>query len=195
MSRPRIIALCGNPGAGKSTAQNILHAAYGYQPVDDGLGIRQIAVEQMGLTWDQVTTQAGKREKVMLNDREWVVRDVLGELGNALEEKFGPDIIPLMAYRANNIELVPTRNPPQRYSFGSVRREQGWFHKKHGGLVIEIRNPQAPVSPYAFDAYNPMAVDGHVDNDGLSRGLSAEDALKDLSAKLTALYRQLTPDE
>src|SRR5687768_10641087 len=94
---PRFIALCGNPLSGKSTAQRLLHNSLGYVPVDDGRPLRDIAVDYLGLTEAQVTTQAGKLETVSLNGRDWIVRDILGEIGNAFEEKFGGDVIPLMA--------------------------------------------------------------------------------------------------
>lgn len=173
---PRIIALCGNPLSGKSTAAEIIHEMFGYRLADDGLALRRIAVDYFGLTERQVFTQEGKLEKVMLGGREWTVREILGEIGNALEDRFGADIIPIMAHCAQ---------PKDAYCvFGSVRREQGRYWREQGALVIEIRNPLAGPSPYEFDRYNPEHVHVSVDNDGLALGMTPEQARIDLRNKL-----------
>jgi hypothetical protein len=178
---PRYIALCGNPGSGKSTVQQILRDSYGVQPVDDGHVIRAIAVEHMGLTWDQVRTQEGKRETVHLAGKDWIVRDLLGQIGNQLEALLGPHAMPFLAER-----LVADK--PGSFSFGSTRRDQGAYFRERGGVVIEIVSPNAPPSPYAFDRYDPSVVDVTIQNDGVSlRNLERAvfDALKELEARRT----------
>lgn len=182
MSLPRIIALCGNPMSGKTTAAELLQEIYGYWPADDGKPLRQIAIDYFGLTADQVYTQEGKLERVALNDRVWQVREVLGELGNAFEDKFGGDIIPLMSF---NTILEGLKNN-QRYAFASVRREQGLFWRNHGALVLEIVNPQAGPSKFEFDTYNPAHCHFRIQNDGLARGLDPWDARQDLAGKLVS---------
>lgn len=178
MSLPKIIALCGNPGAGKSTAADLLFEIYGYELVDDGLPLRRIAMDYLGLTPDQVFTQAGKKQIVQLNGRDWTAREILGEIGNAFEEKFGGDVIPLMSHQ------LMKKTPGKRFVCGSVRREQGHYWKAHGALVIEIDNPDTPPSEYEFDTYSKAAIDRVVLNDGLHRGLNPDDALLDLCRKL-----------
>lgn len=160
---PRFIGLCGHPKSGKSTAQTILHNALGYVPVDDGRPLRVIAKNWLGLNERQVTTQEGKQETVRLNGKDWVIRDILGEIGNAFEEKFGGDIIPLMAMNHYGMTSELSR---AGYSFGSVRRAQGHFYRRNGGMVIEISRPGVGPSEYAFDQYDPTAVDATVVNDG-----------------------------
>lgn len=160
---PRFIAICGNPTAGKSTAQTILHNTLGYVPVDDGRPLRVIAKNWLGLTERQITTQEGKAETVRINGKDWVVRDVLGEIGNAFEEKFGGDIIPLMVMHHYGMAVEISKTG---YSFGSVRRQQGHFYRRHGGMVIEIQRPGAGPSQYEFDRFDPAAVDAVVVNDG-----------------------------
>lgn len=176
---PNIIGLCGNPTSGKTEAARIIEEVYGHEQADDGRPLRLIAIDYFGLTHDQVFTQEGKLEKVMLNGREWTVREILGEIGNAFEEKFGGDIIPIMSHNA--------RPKGVRTTFGSVRREQGLYWKNHGALVLEIRNPLAGPSPYEFDRYNPEHADHVIFNDGLARGLSPDEARADLKAKLIAV--------
>ena len=178
MNLPPFIALCGHPKAGKSTAQRILHDALGYVPVDDGRPLRNMARDYLGLTEHQVTTQEGKAETVEINGKPWVVRDVLGEIGNAFEEKFGGDVIPLMAMHAAGM----MKDGPNKglYSFGSVRRQQGWFYRARGGLVLEIRRVGVEPSPYAFDRFDQMAAHGVVRNDG---------TLDDLEERLLAAIR------
>jgi hypothetical protein len=173
---PKLIALCGNPTSGKSTAAEIINDCYGHKLADDGLPLRKIAIDYLGLTPEQVFTQAGKLEYVTINGRKWQVREVLGEIGNAFEEKFGGDIIPIMSHNAQ---------PKDQFSvFGSVRREQGRYWKQQGALVLEIVNPLAGPSIYPFDAYNSAYADHQIQNDGLARGLSPEEARLDLMDKL-----------
>jgi hypothetical protein len=176
---PQIIALCGNPTSGKTEASLIINEVYGHEVADDGRPLRMIAIDYFGLTHDQVFTQEGKLEKVTINGREWIVREILGEIGNAFEEKFGGDIIPIMSHNA--------RPKGSRSTFGSVRREQGRYWKEQGALVLEIVNPLAGPSPYEFDTYNPAYADHQIQNDGLARGLSKEEARLDLMNKLMAV--------
>ncbi|SCW95567.1 hypothetical protein [Ancylobacter rudongensis] len=172
---PRLVALCGNPTSGKTEAARIL-AEFGYELVDDGRPLRQIAIEYLGLTRDQVYTQEGKLEFVELNGRRIQVREILGELGNAFEEKFGGDIIPLMSSRL--------LDPAKRYVFGSVRRKQGLFWRKQGARVLEIVNPLAGPSAFEFDSFDRSAVHSVIINNGLARHLPVEEARADLRAKL-----------
>lgn len=184
---PRLIALCGNPTSGKSTAAEIINEAYGHELADDGLPLRKIAMDYLGLTADQVFTQAGKLEFVTINGREWQVREILGEIGNAFEEKFGGDIIPIMSHNAR---------PKGSYSvFGSVRREQGRYWREQGALVLEIENPLAGPSKFEFDTYNPAYAHAKIKNDGLARGLSPEVARKDLAEKLFAIIGTVPSSE
>jgi len=173
---PDIIALCGHPTSGKTTAAEIISRLYGHELADDGLPLRQIGMNYLGLTERQVFTQEGKLEKVMLNGREWTVREILGEIGNAFEEKFGGDVIPIMSHNA--------RPKGARSVFGSVRREQGLYWRNAGALVLEIVNPLAGPSQYEFDRFNPEFCHARVQNDGLARGLSKSSALDDLQFKL-----------
>ena len=178
-SIPKIIGLCGHPTSGKTTAAEIINEIYGHEIADDGRPLRMIAINYFGLTPEQVFTQEGKLEKVQLNGREWTVREILGEIGNAFEEKFGGDIIPIMSYNAL---------PKGTYAtFGSVRREQGKYWRDRGALVLEIVNPDVGPSPYEFDRYNPEYAHHQILNDGLHRGLSKNEARRDLMDKLVAV--------
>jgi hypothetical protein len=159
---PRFVALCGNPKSGKSLAQEILQETFGYIPVDDGFPMREFAVNNLGLTWDDVRTQEGKARYTNILGRDWQHREILGILGNHFEDMFGADIMPLMA--------VNRCDPDKLYSFGSVRREQGKFYKDRGGIVIEIVNPDAKPSSYEFDRYNPDICDSRIYNDYLHIG-------------------------
>ncbi len=173
---PSLIALCGNPTSGKSTAAEIISSIYGHELADDGLPLRKIAMDYIGLTAEHVFTQAGKLEYVTINGRRWQVREILGEIGNAFEEKFGGDIIPIMSHNA--------RPKGSRAVFGSVRREQGRYWRDQGALVLEIVNPLAGPSKFEFDTYNNAYCHAQILNDGLARGLSAEAARADLTKKL-----------
>lgn len=145
MKYPNLVALCGFPGAGKSTAAQILVEKHGYTLVDDGLPLRQIGMKYFGLTEHQVFTQEGKLEQVELNGRIWTVREILGEIGNAFEEKFGGDIIPIMSHNL--------MQPDTRYVMASVRRLQPLYWERHGVKVIEISRAGLRPSAYEFDRF------------------------------------------
>ena len=178
MNLPKYIALCGLPGAGKSTVQEILRTEHGVYPVDDGWPLRDICVRYLNLSTQQVCSQEGKKEFVNILDRNWQVREILGELGNRFEVMFGEHIIPLMVTNS----LVG--NGP--YSFGSCRKSQGWFYKKLGGLVIEVRRPGIQPSPYAFDRFDAEAVDYVIENDG---------KMEELPGKVQALVEMITAQQ
>lgn len=176
MNLPKYIALCGLPGSGKSTVQEILRSNHGVYPVDDGWPLRDICVRYLNLSTQQVCSQEGKKEFVDILDKNWQVREILGEMGNRLEAMFGEHIIPFMVTNS----LVG--NGP--YSFGSCRKSQGWFYKSLGGIVIEVRRPGIAPSPFAFDRFDADAVDYVIENNGSIEDLPA--AVEDLVAMIGA---------
>lgn len=180
---PRLIALCGNPGSGKSTVQKILCEEFSYLPVDDGYCLRDFAMRHCGLTHDQVYTQAGKLETVEIAGKKWIVRDFLGQLGNRVEDLMGPMGIPFMA--------VTSKNPDHYLSFGSVRRDQGAYYKSLGGIVIEIANPDAGPSAYEFDRYDASLVDYVIANRSPSYHLHFEDAMQRLRQQVRGLMARI----
>ena len=152
----RLIALCGAPGAGKTEVQNYLRDTYGVLPVDDGHPLRDFAMRHLGLSKWHVSTQEGKASMVFLpGGKTMTVREALGELGNRVEEVFGPDAIPEMA--------LMQAGEPRAYSFGSVRRQQGRVYKERGAIIIEVRRPGC-VIVNEFDRYDPQYVDYVIDN-------------------------------
>lgn len=179
---PPFIGLCGHPKSGKTTAAEILQKTFGCQILDSGMPLREIAVRHLGLDWDQVMTQEGKASTVNILGKDWQVRKILGDLGQKLEDMFGEEIMPFMAHQSIMDELC--NGGDNTYIDPSCRKTQGHYWKRQGGLVIGINNPDAGPSIYAFDKFDESAVDYWILNDGLNRGLSPEDARKDLAAKL-----------
>lgn len=172
---PQYIVLCAQPQAGKSLSQDLLKTMYGYQAVDTGGPLRKIAVDHLGLTWDQVLSQEGKASYVNILGKSWQVRDILGELGKHLEAMFGTDILAFMATNA-----LPAGG---RYSF-VARRNQAHFYKQRGALVIGLTNPIVATSPYDFDQFDESAVDAWINNDAQQRGLDQHTGHFDLALKL-----------
>lgn len=183
MPPPRLIALCGNPGSGKSTAAKIICDLYGHKLVDDGLPLRQIAMTYLGLTKEQVFTQAGKSSFVTLNSAVWQVRDILGRLGNAFEAAIGGDIIPIMSHNL--------LDPAKSYVMGSVRREQGHYWAKQGALVLEIVSPIAGPSSFDFDRYSASAVHRTIHNSGPSLELTEKESLEAFADQIDAVLQGL----
>ena len=183
---PRFVALCGNPKSGKSLVQEILLNNYGVQPIDDGGPLREFAVNNLGLTWDQVRTQEGKLEMVEILGKSWQVRKILGELGNVLEAMFGKHIMGYMA-------VARCSGTIGSFSFGSVRRDQGKYYKAAGdAVVIGIRNPLALPTGNEFDTFDESTVDVWIENDALAKGMTPFEGRKDLEKKIHQIVIDLT---
>ena len=179
MNVPKLIALCGNVRAGKSIAAAIIHETYGHELVDDARPLRNIGMKEFDLTEEQVTTQAGKLDKVKIGDTEYEVREILGKIGDGLEDQFGQNIVAELANKRLKVG--------NSYVLQSVRKGQTWFWRKQGALVIEIRNPSTVSIPFPFDKYDRSAVHASIENDGLSLGMSSIEAYKLLSDRLRAV--------
>lgn len=170
---PHIIALCGYPGSGKTEVQTLL-CELGVQAIDDGAPLREFSRSWLGLSHSDVYTQEGKLRSSKIAGKDWQNRQMLGELGKKLEEMFGPDIMPFMATR----RLLDVAC----YSFGSVRRRQGWFYKDLGGVVIGIRRLGCGPTGNDFDEFDGDAVDYWIDNDG---------SIDDLRLKIEIVLQRL----
>lgn len=157
---PQFIAICGYPNSGKTTIQNIMKEKYGVIPVDDGGVLREIAMKYFSLSWADVHTQEGKLNHTTICGKKWQNRDILGTLGNKLEEMFGDQALPWLTLNRLNIQ------PGQLYSFGSVRKNQGITYKKAGGIVIEMVRPGCSPN-YEFDKYDKTLVDFSIFNDNI----------------------------
>lgn len=141
---------------------------------DDGWPLRDFAHRHFGLSLEDVTSQAGKARWTSVTGARIQNRDVLGRIGKALEQAFGAQILPWLA--------VQSLDPNARYSFGSVRRDQGKGYKSLGGAVIGVRRPGVAPSQFEFDQFNPELVDVWIENDSDLRALKEKvlDALLQL---------------
>lgn len=156
-----LIALCGAPQSGKSTVQDFLLHQYGVLPLDDGEPMRDFATRHLGMTHWHVYSQPGKASYTTLPGGKLMqVRDTLGQLGNKIEELFGPDAIPAMALNRALAHPDKTR----AYVFGSVRRKQAAFYKARGAKIVEIVRPGFEVVN-EFDDYDRSMVDLTIHND------------------------------
>lgn len=165
----RLIALCGAPGSGKSEVQKILHQIYNVQPIDDGWPMRDFAIRHCGAKLLDVVTQAGKAQVWEFpGGKRMQMREFLGEMGLAIEKILGPDAIPAMALKAAQRE----RRDFPGFSFGSVRRSQGYFIKSQGNAtVVEIFRSGVKIPIAGFDSYGRGCIDVTITNDGDLEGL------------------------
>jgi hypothetical protein len=119
---------------------------------------RPTAADLITLTHDDAYTQDGKNRWTEINGARIQNRDVLGRIGNALEQQFGENILAWLATK--NLDLS------KRYSFGSVRRQQGIVYRAKGGIILGVRRPGVGPSRYEFDRFDESLVDLWIDNDG-----------------------------
>lgn len=152
------IALCGAPGAGKTTIANILNRLYSAQIVDDGLCLRQACMKLYNLTWDDVATQEGKNKTRMIGGRLFTHRQLLGDLGALLEQFYGEQFMPERALESIAGQVAPA------FVFPSCRKTQGITYNNAGGVVVEVVRPGfEPIND--FDFYDKSLVKYHIFND------------------------------
>jgi hypothetical protein len=170
---PPFIALCGAPGAGKTTVAEALAGIFGGQVIDDGLPLREAAMTLYGLSRDAVFTQAGKKRLVNICGETIEVRVLLGELGNMLEARHGERFL---AERAIERARNQVGAVPPFFLFPSVRKTQGHSYLEAGGVVIEVSRPgHVPVN--AFDRYDESAITHRLYNDG-TEGMLIDEAIQ-----------------
>lgn len=156
---PLMIGICGYPKHGKSTAQRFLELL-GVEPRDDAAELREGAMNEFGLTYEQVTTQEGKASMCFAFGQYMTVRQALGDYGQVYERKYGPNY---WVQRA--VEKVRAERVQKPVSFGSLRRSQPSVIKANGGFVLAINNPDGPKVVHDFDHYDYDYVDNMVFND------------------------------
>jgi hypothetical protein len=172
IATPKIIGIVGFPTHGKSTAQRFL-IELGVEPRDDGDILREAVAEQFNLSWEDVTTQAGKAKIVPGIDGEpTTIRKLLGDYGKVLEARHGEFFTPNAALSKLLAERARDKST-QTASFGSVRMSQTSVYKAAGGFIIEILDPRKPVGPlFEFDEFDRDDVDVIVINDGSEADLA-----------------------
>ena len=155
-----LIGICGFPRHGKTTVQRIL-TCFGVDAIDDSEPLRRVVMAEFGLSWDDVSTQAGKLQMIEAFGTTMTVRQALGDLGKVYEAKYGANY---WIDRAITDLFDPSTGRPA--SFGSVRMGQGSSVKYAGGVIIEVRRPSEPASRHDFDQYDQRYVDHTIINDG-----------------------------
>lgn len=163
----RHVALCGWPEGGKNTVARMLEDEFCGQIIDDGWILRKAVPFLFGVPEDEPFTHEGKAKTYSVLGREESVRQMLGELGNYLEGRYGEDFMPVRAMQIAE-QLHPEAN---FYIYPSVRKTQGRAYRRLGGIVIEISNPLVGDSGNAFDRWDPSFVDLRIINDPLTMNL------------------------
>ncbi|CCG43265.1 hypothetical protein [Magnetospirillum molischianum] len=157
------IALCGWPKSGKSEVAQILEEEFGAITVDDGRALRDAGIVLYGLTEWHVSTQEGKASFVEVCGQKVQVRQLLGDLGQMLEDRYGEQVVPEMALRQVK-KMRELRSDTDLFVFPSVRKTQGLAYKRAGGVVVEVVRSGVQPSPYAFDRYDAGLVDYSIVN-------------------------------
>lgn len=149
----KIIALCGWPKSGKSLAAEILSEVYGGVIVDDGMILRQaVPILFHGVAFEDMLTQEGKLKTYEVLGKTYTYRQLLGYLGQVLEDFFGEHFIPEQTVR--KIETMPEA---PFFILPSVRKTQGQYYRAMGAEVWEI-DRDVPASENAFDQWDKDAV-------------------------------------
>lgn len=179
------LALVGHPKAGKSKIAEFLEEEFGGVIIDDSLPLRKALPILTGIPEGLCFTQEGKASTVRVGDREEIVRQGLGELGNWLEARYGEEILAILAMK-HAVEAYPDA---PFYIYPSVRKTQPRAYRRQGGVVIQIDNPTVGPSGNAFDVWEASQVDLRIDND--PRLLSLEE-LREYVTRIPDLIDALT---
>ena len=157
---PKLVALCGSPGSGKTTVAQLLALRYDGVMVDDAQILRQSCMTIYGLTYEQVSTQEGKSGFININNEPVQIRKLLGDMGKYLEAAHGSEIIAELAIAKCNLN-----NDVPFYVFGSCRKNQGRSYQRNGGIVVHV-DGTSPTSIYDFDVWNNDLVQIVIPNKG-----------------------------
>ena len=182
-----LVPFCGIPQSGKTECQKILEARFAIHPIDDGRFLRETTAEMLEIPYQWTTTTEGKNKKVVLGGREWTVREVLGELGNAIEDKFGELIIPTLALRDAETVQRLSQKALNGCSFGSVRKTQPAAYlaaKNYKCLVIEVVREGAEPTGNGFDLYDKTLIQYTFLNPG--------DTKENLDRKFTNFFAKIS---
>ncbi len=165
------IGLCGWPGAGKDEVAAIMQKQYDYQPIDDGLCLRQAIPYLFGFERTLPYTREGKDTVIETVAGPRTVRDLLGTVGGLMENEYGTGFMPHAAMRNAQVQFEQTGQT--LFVFSSVRKDQPWHYKEQGGKIIQINRPGVKPSPHPFDAWDEASVDAVIDNNGSLEDLAA----------------------
>lgn len=165
MSRPRLVALCGYPKAGKTTLAEFLVERYGAALIDDGAVLRDAARALYGLSQSDVYSQEGKAKTTEVCGKTFTHRQLCGDLGNLLEGFYGEQFVPEQTLRRLRSGRHVTTATGTFFVFPSVRKTQGITYHDHGGVVVGVRRP-GTAAESDFDRYDASLVDLWLDNDG-----------------------------
>lgn len=164
-SLPTIFALCGWPKSGKDEVARVIQKYTNGKHVDDAMPLRQAAPILFSFDPSYPFSQDGKSKKITTADgRKHEVRQLMGDLGMMMEEKYGDQFIPRSAVLACEVYKV-TENV-ENFIISSCRRNNGKTYKENNGLVIEVRRPGVGPSEYEFDKWEEDFVDCVIVNDG-----------------------------
>lgn len=162
-----LVAVCGSPHAGKDTFVDALLEFYGKSAtrVDDGLPLRRATAALFDIPLEDCLTQEGKAKALATPLGDETVRKAIGDMGKALETRYGEFCTPFLAMRS--VEQARAANPDLKlFVFSSVRMRQPWFYRERGAVVIEVHRPGNEPSPYDFDQWDKNSVHLRIINNG-----------------------------
>lgn len=180
---PKLVAVIGYPHAGKDTVAKILRDTFGYRRIDDGWPIRQTCMTYFNWSLEDVTTDKGKDEIVMVRGVAETRRKVMQDVGRLMEETYGEDVLPKAA-----IGRIEKEKLTGNFVFPSVRMKQGWIYRNAGGLVIEVTRNGCVWDGTVTENYDRSSAHASVHN--MYDGSNAEEAYTTLKAEISEIVRE-----
>lgn len=147
-----IIGLCGKPHSGKSEVRKILEENWNFEVINTKIPLAQVSSIITGIDETKFLTTHVKERTF----RSHKLRDIMGTIGNTIEDLFGENY--LLERALNNIKINK-----YNYVIDALRKNQ---YTGFNGWIVEVCSEKGKEIIYDYDKFNPHSIDYVVKNDG-----------------------------
>ena len=156
-----LIGLCGKPQSGKSEVRFILERQFGFETINVKIPIIRACHELTGIPFEQFTTQEGKATLY----KGVPLRNIMGEVGAAMEKMFG-------IYHTIERAIADHDITSGNFVIDSLRMSQPSHFME--GKIVEVISDRSIDTGNEYDAYDCEFPDYRLMNNGTLGELEAQ---------------------